>query len=502
MFENLRGMWETQSRGRKAGLVLALAAIVLLAGLGVSWLARDSYQVLFTDLDPQDGNAIISELDKMKVPYRIAGNGGTVLVDKDQVYKTRLQVMGKELGLRGGVGFEIFNNAELGVTEFAQKVNYQRALQGELSRTIMGFEEVKGARVHLVLPENGLFRKNAARPKASISLTMRDGGRLRPEQVTGIQRLVAASVPEIEPAAVTVLDQQGVALTPASVSDPEGESGSARLEVKKQTETYFLRKVAEVLDRTFGPGQALVSVDVLLNQDHARVSREDVIPALRKDGEPIGVVTRKRTQSQGLQLTADLGLRRRAEQGLPASEPLTRGNASASDEVEYQIGRKVEQVVSTPGSIKRISVGIIVPSSVDRGQIERLTRVVSMAVGLSAERGDAIAIYPLDQVGPRMSLAGPDGLRPLKREPAVLPSAPGPEAPDTAAGRQMPPRVADLVVWAVGAALLLVLLLAALLRRRGGPARKDEIGREEMLAQIRAMVAGERGAPSGGGGRS
>ena len=169
--------------------------------------------MLFSGLEPQDAATIVAELDKLKVPYRLGADETTVLVEESQVHATRLKLMGKGVNLRGGVGFEIFNTTDFGVTEFAQKINYQRALQGELARTIMSLDAVKSARVHLVMPDSGLFRRTNQKPKASIALALRDGRSLQSEQVQGIQRLVAASVPQIDASAVTVLDQRGVTLS-------------------------------------------------------------------------------------------------------------------------------------------------------------------------------------------------------------------------------------------------------------------------------------------------
>src|SRR5262249_15138494 len=190
---------------------------------------------------PHDAAAIAAELERMKVPYAVSDDGTTILVDKANVHATRLKIMGKGVDLKGTVGFEIFNNTDFGMTEFAQKINYQRALQGELARTIGALAEVKSARVHLVLPESGLLRRSAAKPKASVTLAMRGAERLSPEQIQGIQRLVAASVAEMEPAAVTVLDQQGVALSRRS--EPESESSGPRLDAKREYEAYLARKV-------------------------------------------------------------------------------------------------------------------------------------------------------------------------------------------------------------------------------------------------------------------
>src|SRR5258706_7694870 len=220
MFENLRTMWDEASAGARLGFVtgvLVILAIVVWLSLSV---LRPEYQTLFSELDPQDAASMVAELDKMKVPYRLSADGTAIQVDRAQVHTLRLKLLAKSGGsLKGGVGFEIFNNTDFGMTEFAQKINYQRALQGELTRTITALDEVKNARVHLVLPESGLFRKNGLKPKASITLAMKDGRSLQPEQVLGIQRLVAPARPGIRPSAVPIATHRGVTLTPAAGSD-------------------------------------------------------------------------------------------------------------------------------------------------------------------------------------------------------------------------------------------------------------------------------------------
>lgn len=488
MIQNVKGLWSRLGPLERFGLVVGVLVTLALFAFLVWWASRDHYQVLFSDLDPQDGSTMIAELDRMKMPYRLADKGNTILVDQDQVYKTRLQLMGKGLTLKGTVGFEIFNNSEFGITEFAQKVNYMRALQGELARTIMGFDEVKFARVHLVLPENGLFRKGAVKPKASISLTMKDGARLRPEQIVGVQRLVAASVPEIEPEGVTVLDQQGVALSRPLESDSELASGVGKLEAKKQTEEYLAKKAAEVLDRTFGPGKAVVSVDVVLNQEQVKTAREDVLPVVRRDGEAMGVLTHKRSQMQNPQARRDYDM---VVPGTGATA--ARPQPDTSTDVEYQAGRKVEQTVTTPGGISRVSVGIVVPADIDRGQVERLGKVVSMALGLVPERGDAIAIFSMDQLLSRQAQAAEGATAAAGDPPPLVPQV----AAQAAAHEPLDVTRFAAVYCAVGAVFLLFLALVVYRRaRRGDDALADEAERERTLAQIRQWIA-----PAADGGR-
>lgn len=399
MLENIKTWWDGASGTTRFSFVTALVLIALITCGFAYWTFKSDYQVLFADMAPQDAATIVAELDKMKIAYKIDDGGTSVSVDRSLVYKTRLKLMGKELPLHGAVGFEIFNNTDFGMTEFAQKVNYQRALQGELTRTIMALEEVKAVRVHLVMPESSLFKKTNSKPKASITLTMKPNEKLHPEQVSGIQRLVAASVPDIEGSSVTILDQHGVALTRVGSGDSASDVANARLDIKKQTETYITKKVAEVLDKAFGPGQAIVSVDIALNQDHTKITKEAILPAQSADGEAVGVVVRKRESSQDVP-------RLRDGRAQPESKLSTLGGGAFTSEVDYQNGRKVEQIVSTPGAITRISVGVLLPHAMSEDRLNGIRNVIKMAAGLNADRGDAIAVYSVDQLAPGGSALG------------------------------------------------------------------------------------------------
>jgi len=216
--------WESLSRGARASLLTGVVLISVVLGAIGWWALRTEYQVLFSDLRAQDAQAMTAELDRLKIPYRLADSGTAILVDAASVHATRLKLMGRELPLQGAVGFELFNNTDFGMTEFAQKINYQRALQGELTRTILSLAEVSEVRVHLALPEQGLFKQANARAKASISVALHQGAVLRPEQVSGMQRLVAAAVPGMTVQDVTIVDQRGVALTRVAAAEGEAEA--------------------------------------------------------------------------------------------------------------------------------------------------------------------------------------------------------------------------------------------------------------------------------------
>lgn len=485
MLENVKRWWAGLKTAAKVGLGAGVLAVLLLFGASLAWVMRDDYQVLFSDLDPQDGAVIVAELERMKVPYRLADNGGTVLVDHESVHKTRLKLMGKGVNLKGTVGFELFNSSDFGMTEFAQKINYQRAMQGELARTIMSLDEVKQARVHLVVPESGLLRRGETKPKASVTLTLRPGGKLRAEQIHGIQRLVAAAVADMEPSSVTVLDQQGVALSRSNDVDGEGAT-AARLELKKEAETYFTKKVLEVLDKAFGPGQAIVSVDVSFNTDQVKVTREDVIPFTRRDGEIAGAVMRKRQQFQGSG-ARDVDSLASAD----ATRRDYRPNVQTSTiEIEYENGKKIEQIVTAPGSIRRLSVGVVLPGKADPERIQRVYDLISMTVGLNVQRGDAIVVHYLDQL-----TAGQPAAHVEPKAGAAAESSARREA-DASEGPNVP--LAALVAL-LGAALLMVAALSmtlSRLRKRQPPAMTAE-QRQEALDQIKTWL--ERGqAPAQG----
>ena len=461
--------WQRSSTAAKLALGLGAALVLALAVGAAVWALREDYQPLFAQLDPRDASAITAELERLKVPYRVGEDGATVLVPADSVHATRLKIMGEGLELKGTVGFEIFNNTDFGMTEFAQKINYQRALQGELARTIMALEEVKSARVHLVLPEPGVLRRASVRAKASVILVTRNERRLQSAQIQGIQRLVAAAVADMDPSAVTVLDQQGVALSRRAEPAGEEEALSGQLEAKKEVESYLAKKVVAVLDKAFGPGQAIVSVDVVLSHDQVKLTREDVL-----NGGPAVLKRRQSSQASPVLPVAD--------GGGGGKTPV-----SSSSEVEYQLGRKVEQVVSAPGGIRRISVGVVLGAQVPARAAEDVKEVIAMAVGLDAGRGDAIAVSWAGRAEAPVAVAAK-----LQPAPAAHPSRAA--SSPSAAAEPLAPNAATLLVAAALVAALMAALLAASLRRRRAaqPAPLSAEEREKLLGELRAWM--EKGA--------
>jgi flagellar M-ring protein FliF len=450
----MQNMWARAGRGARIALVAGVLLIGALAVVAGRWALAQEYEALFTGVAEQDASVMVAELERMKVPYRLEDGGRRILVPQELVHRTRLQLVGKNLPLHGAVGFEIFNNTDFGMTEFAQKVNYQRALQGELTRTIMSLDEVQAARVHLTMAETSMFKRDQNKAKASVTLTLKPGQQLAREQVAGIQRLIAAAVPGVDMADVTVIDQKG--LTLSSRRDGERDSSAWQLETQRQIEDHLVRKAAAMLDRTFGPGQGVVSVDVLLNFDQVKVTKEEVLPAaaaaLNANGNATGVLVRER------QTAREQGGKDKAE-----------GTATViNSDTEYQAGRRVEQIVSTPGSVRRIHVGVVVPRGVAPERLARVREIVGMAVGLDAARGDGIAVYSLDQMAEAPAQAGtvPEGAA----APRLVPVE---SVPKAAARAETAPAWMDSARYALVA--LLALIAALWWRMRGQPARRPVV---------------------------
>jgi flagellar M-ring protein FliF len=183
MFDNLQRLWAEARPGARAGLLLGTLLIAGCLAWALSAVLRTEYQVLFGELDPADSATIVAELVGQLHALKLGPDETSILVERSQVHATRLKLMGKGVNLRGGVGFEIFSNNDFGMTDFAQRINYQRALQGELTRTISALDEVRQVRVHLVLPESGLFRKSGVKPKAAVTLAMKHGRKIGAQQV-------------------------------------------------------------------------------------------------------------------------------------------------------------------------------------------------------------------------------------------------------------------------------------------------------------------------------
>ncbi|MCX5905780.1 MAG: flagellar basal-body MS-ring/collar protein FliF, partial [Deltaproteobacteria bacterium] len=233
LFEQLNQLFASPSQRR---LVLVMVVVILsLAGFGslIFWNQQPDFQVLFSNLTQEDMGEMVGKLKEKKIPYQLSSDGKAILVPRDQVYEIRLTLAGEGLPKGGGVGFEVFDRTNLGATDFVQKLNYQRALQGELARTIRQIKEVEQARVHIVTPRESLFVEDRKKPTASVFVKTRSGMSLGPAQVEGIVHLVASSVEGLDFGSITVVDTSGKILSKRADTSPIGQLTSSQLEYQR-----------------------------------------------------------------------------------------------------------------------------------------------------------------------------------------------------------------------------------------------------------------------------
>jgi flagellar M-ring protein FliF len=373
----MRQFFASMSQRARVGFVLGILLIAGVIAASSWWIMHPPYGVLFRDLRESDAAEITASLDQMQVPYRITDEGKTIMVPDAQIYETRMKLVSQGVPKGGSVGFELFKDSDYGVTEFAQKINFQRALQGELERTISSLDEVASARVHLTIRHSDLFAQDQDPSKASVTLGLRPGKHLDAREVAGIQRLVASAVDGLAPETVVVLDDKGMVLSGYNAEGQSGALNSDGLDAQTQMENQLRSRVGELLHRVLRTDNFTVSVDVSLNYDHVKQVREQLI-AQGKDGN--GLLVHEKVNASG--------------HGADESDPdhAKPGETSSDREVDYAHGREQEEVDQAPGRVGRISVGIVIPAVLSSSEIGKLNDVVSAALGLDASRGDKIDI--------------------------------------------------------------------------------------------------------------
>lgn len=372
--KNLLSIWQTLSlRSRIVAAAMTTGIVVGTATLAW-WATTPTYAVLFNNVSADDSTAIAADLGRWHVPYRLDANGQTLMVPESAIASTRMRLAAQGLPNHGTVGFELFNQTDYGMTDFTQQVDYQRALQGELARTIMSLSEVRYARVHLTLKQKGVFLQSEDHPKASITIALKPGRTLNAAEINGIQRLTAAAVDGLQAKDVVILDDTGA---PLSSPDPSGTTVSdvdARLKEKRQLETALQDKIEHLLKSVFGLQRFAVSVDVTLNFDKIKDVDQQVLPQ-GADGN--GLVTMKKETRTVAP----------AASGTGASH-----DNNVTSEVEYAHSTSVKEINYATGRVEHVSVGILVPDSMSTAQLRNLHDVVAAAMGYDAKRGDQIEL--------------------------------------------------------------------------------------------------------------
>lgn len=392
------------SLARKLSLLGVTAVSILLFTTIIMQSQVADYSLLFANMPSRDASNVVEWLKDHKIPYRLEGGGKDILVPADQVYEARLELAGSGLG-EGGVGFEIFDNQSFGMTDFAQKVNYRRALQGELMRTITSLGPVEGARVHLALPEKRLFRNQQQSATASVIIKLHEGRRLKESQLEGIIHLVAGSVEGLESEYVTVVDSSGKALSKSSRDEPAAGS-PGNLDYQQRVEKRLETRAQAMLDRALGAGNSMVRVTADVDFDQ----RERVEEALDPDGTVVISEQASNEKGSSEQSGGVPGVVSNLQEGGGQGTAVRTTPSSRSEEtVNYELSKVVSKTVESVGSITSLSVSVLVADRMTPGaegaaptptprspeELKEIETMVQTALGINDERGDLISVVSM-----------------------------------------------------------------------------------------------------------
>lgn len=394
--------WNGLSKPQKIIIVGSGMALVFSFLLLLLWARTPQYVPLFTNLDPKDASAIVEELKKTNVPYELTDEGKTILVPMDKVYSLRIQLAGAGLPTQGVVGFEIFEKPKFGLTTFQEQVNYLRALEGELTRTIMNLEAVELAKVNIVLPQPRLYVEEQKATTASVLVKLKPGAKLSVEQIKAIVHLVSHSVEGLSPDDVVVVDTQGNVLTDMLREEYVIRETERVSTLQKEIEGLYERelegKLKSMLEKVFGPGRAVAKVKVEIDLSKREIKRETFKPVVGSSGI---VRSEQNIEEQYKGTVAPPAGVPGTQTNIPGYQvPARRGEEVAYTKTEnirnYEISKEEEKEVAAPGKIKRMSVSVVVDAKLDPTQLQDLKNAVAAAVGYDPNRGDEIVVQSME----------------------------------------------------------------------------------------------------------
>jgi flagellar M-ring protein FliF len=395
--------------GASQRLSVVAATFVLIAGLGAAafWSSHADYGLLYGGLSDTESAKVVAALDDAKVAYKV-GSGGAIMVPQDKVYSMRMQLASKGIPQGDGVGFEIFDKPNFGISDFVQRANYLRALQGELARTIGQIDEVAAARVMIVLPENRLLLDKDKFPTASVFVRVRGSSPLSPQTINSIRFLVANSVEGLKANHVAVIDNLG---NTEEISDSDSMAGvsSSQLAARRSLEQYLAKKAQDMLETVLGPGQAIVRVSADVNYDTMTKTEEkfdpdgQVVRTQTKNDENNDTATSQNNTPTGISGNT-VGETNIVASGAPVNSSK---NHKVTSTVEYEIGKTTSAFTQSAGGIKRLTAAVTVAEQMqgtgaDRKpvvrsaeELDKLRLIVSDALGADTTRGDTIELAEL-----------------------------------------------------------------------------------------------------------
>jgi flagellar M-ring protein FliF len=363
--KSLLALWGELGLNQRVSLVVASLAVIGGLIAVVLWSRRPDYQLLYARMSEKDAAAVISHLQTLNIPHQIMAGGTAVQVPADQVYKLRMDLASKGLPSGDGVGFEIFDKGQFGLSDFVQRTNYLRAIQGELARTITQLQGVRAARVMIVQPENRLLlTEQGVKPSASVFVDV-GGGRLDSEQVNAIRNLVANAVQGLQPDSVAVVDNRGRVLSDELKQDPSLGTASSQMRYRQQVEDYLSKKVETMLAQVIGPGNAVVRVSAEIETEATTSTQEKYDPegqVVRSQTitEDVSNASEQRTSGGAVGVSANTPDRAAgAEAGAPRPTSTTEQNRK-NRTTTYEINRTTTNVIRNPGTVKNLSAAVFI----------------------------------------------------------------------------------------------------------------------------------------------
>lgn len=431
--DRLRSALARLTNQQKILLMVSIAAIIALIVASSAWLKQADYRILFSNISERDGGAIIAALEQLNIPYRFNDSGGAILIPTARVHEVRLRLATQGLPKGGGVGFELMENQKFGISQFAEQVNYQRGLEGELSRTIQSIAAVQSARVHLAIPKPTVFVREELKPSASVLINLYPGRLLEPSQIAGIQNLVAASVPNLAVSGVTLIDQSGAMLSQLKSKLMEAGLDPTQIKYIQEIEASTIKRVDDILTPIVGQGNMRVQIaaDVDFSQS------EQTAETHRPNTTPPDISIRSQQSSETANATPSaLGVPGALtnQPPVPATAPLTQpavpavpaaagqplpGQLNAAgvqapiasvaqpistrkdSTINYELDKTIRHTKQSVGTIKRLSAAVVINHRKDaKGQskpladaeLKQINDLVKEAMGYSRERGDTVSV--------------------------------------------------------------------------------------------------------------
>jgi len=394
LLDRIKEQWISLSSSKKSIYIVAAVCLLLSAYYFYSWATKVEYAPLFSNIQNDAAGKIVEELKAMNVPYILEDAGKTISVPVDQVYELRLNMASKGIISEGGIGFELFNTSDIGATDFERNVNYQRALQEEIRRTINQLDAVKESRVHLVLPEKSAFIENQRKAQASIVLELKPMVKLQPEQVKGIAELLVGSVGNLSLEDVKIIDTAGHILSD-NINNSESTAAELnQMDLKRNFEKSLETRIQQMLDSIYGPNKAVTMITANLDFNQKEVNRTTW-------GNQ-GVVTSEQLSEKRTGTTGSSGV-----VGDPNRDPNLAAEANANGVIDmtstknYEINKVEEKEIYAPGRVISISTAVAINGDLPADAEIRIRDAISAGIGFDAKRGDTINVLStqFDQTG-------------------------------------------------------------------------------------------------------